>query len=105
MQWDARRARSRAASRGCRSREDHERVNVAAQREDPDSLLSLYRAPARPAPHASPTWSPAPTGTLSEAGDDVLRFARGDSLEVRIDFAAGDGEILKHGAKVRARTR
>ena len=40
-----------------------------------------------------------------EAGDDVLRFARGDSLEVRIDFAAGDGEILRHGAKVRARTR
>ena len=34
----------------------------------------------------------------------MLRFARGDSIEVRIDFAAGDGEILKDGREVRVRT-
>ena len=83
--------------------EDHERVNVAAQREDPDSLLSLYRA-LLALRRTEPDLVTGAYRTL-EAGDDVLRFARGDSLEVRIDFAAGDGEILRHGAKVRARTR
>ena len=42
-----RRARTRAsprASRGCRSSSDHAQVNVAAQRADPRSMLSLYRA-------------------------------------------------------------
>ena len=81
---------------------DHATVNVAAQREDPDSLLSLYRA-LLALRRSEPDLVTGAYRTLSADGD-VLRFARGDSLEVRIDFAAGDGEILKHGVKVRART-
>ena len=58
---------------------------LALRRSEPDLLDGAYR-------------------TL-EADGDVLRFARGDSIEVRIDFAAGDGAILKDGREVRVRTR
>jgi alpha-glucosidase len=102
MQWDAEGSFTRGEP-WLPFAADHERVNVAAQREDPDSLLSLYRA-LLALRRTEPDLVTGAYRTL-EAGDDVLRFARGDSLEVRIDFAAGDGEILRHGTKVRARTR
>ena len=49
------------------------RALLGLRRSEPDLLDGAYR-------------------TL-EASDDVPRFARGDSIEVRIDFAAGDGAI------------
>jgi alpha-glucosidase len=82
---------------------DHETVNVEAQREDPDSLLSLYRT-LLALRRGEPDLVTGAYRTL-DASEDVLRFARGDSIEVRIDFAARDGEILRDGSKVRARTR
>ena len=76
---------------------DHATVNVAAQRDDPDSLLSLYRG-LLALRRTEPDLVDGAYRTLAADGD-VLRFARGDSIEVRIDFAAGDGAILKDGAR------
>ena len=113
MQWDADGSFTEAAEPWLPFAPDHERVNVAAQRDDPGSLLTLYRN-LLALRRAEPDLVTGAYRTL-EAGDGVLRFARGDSLEVRIDFAAGDGAILKRGSplmtalaskrsKVRART-
>ena len=92
MQWDADGSFTDAPQPWLPFAPDHARVNVAAQREDPDSLLPSTAALLGRAARAGP-----PTRayrTLSAAGH-VLRFARGDSIEVRIDFAAGDGGSSK----------
>ena len=81
---------------------DHATVNVEAQRDDP-ARCSRSTAGCSPCAAPSPTWSTAPTAR-SAADGDVLRFARGDSIEVRIDFAAGDGEILKNARGPRSDT-
>jgi alpha-glucosidase len=81
---------------------DHATVNVEAQREDPSSLLSLYRG-LLALRRSEPDLVGGAYRTL-EAGDEVLRFARGERLEVRIDFAAGDGTVLRDGREVRVRT-
>ena len=79
--------------------DDYAAVNVEAQRDDPGSMLSLHRKLIA-LRKAEPDLVTGAYRTLS-TDDGVLRFARGDSLEVRIDFAAGDGAILKHGSTVR----
>jgi len=76
---------------------DHATVNVEAQREDPGSLLSLYRR-LLALRRSEPDLLTGAYRTL-EADDRVLRFARGDSIEVTIDFESGDGSIVRsaHG--------
>ena len=76
---------------------DHATVNVEAQREDPGSLLSLYRR-LLALRRSEPDLLSGAYRTL-EADDRVLRFARGDSIEVTIDFESGDGSIVRsaHG--------
>ena len=76
-------------------RRDHERVNVAAQRDDPGSLLSLYRR-LLALRRAEPDLRTGAYRTLA-ADDRVLRFARGDSIEVTIDFETGDGSLDRTG--------
>ena len=61
MQWDADGSFTEAAEPWLPFAPDHERVNVAAQRDDPGSLLSLYRD-LLALRRTSPTSSPAPTG-------------------------------------------
>ena len=86
MQWDAEGSFTDAAEPWLPFAHDHATVNVAAQREDPGSLLlALPRACSR-LRRSEPDLVDGAYRTL-EAGGDVLRFARGDSLEVRIDFA------------------
>jgi alpha-glucosidase len=77
---------------------DHEQVNVEAQRGDPGSLLELYRR-LLGLRRREPDLRTGGYRTL-EATDRILRFARGDSLEVTIDFETGDGSVVQ----VRART-
>ena len=71
--------------------------SVAAQRDDPGSLLSLYRR-LLALRRSEPDLIDGAYRTL-EATDRVLRFARGDSIEVTIDFESGDGSIVRsaHG--------
>ena len=96
MQWDAEGLVHRPASRGCRSRPITPPSTSPPSATTRTRCCRLYRALlARGA--GSPTCSTAPTARCGLG--DVLRFARGDSIEVRIDFAAGDGEILKHGVR------
>ena len=85
------------ASPGCRSRPTTRTVNVEAQRDDPGSLLSLYRR-LLALRRSEPDLLSGAYRTL-EADDRVLRFARGDSIEVTIDFESGDGSIVRsaHG--------
>jgi alpha-glucosidase len=75
--------------------DDHAAVNVAAQREDPDSLLSLYRR-LLALRRAEPDLRTGAYRTL-QADDRVLRFARGDSIEVTIDFETGDAALVRTG--------
>jgi alpha-glucosidase len=63
-------------------------ATVADQRDDPGSLLSLYRRLLR----ERRRFAGAPYRTIS-TDDDVLVFARGD-VEIAIDFAAGDGRFV-----------
>ena len=68
-------------------------MNVEAQRDDPDSLLSLYRR-LLALRRTEPDLRTGAYRTLA-ANDGVLRFARGDSIEVTIDFETGDGSIVR----------
>ncbi len=99
MQWDADGSFTASAEPWLPFATDHATVNVAAQREDPGSLLHLYRG-LLALRRSEPDLVHGVYRTL-EAGDEVLRFARGDDLEVRIDFAAGDGTILKRGSTLK----
>ena len=103
MQWDPEGSFTEAAEPWLPFAPDHATVNVAAQHEDPDSLLGLYRG-LLALRRSEPDLLDGGYRTLEALGD-VLRFARGDSIEVRIDFAAGDGAILKDGREVRVRTQ
>jgi alpha-glucosidase len=64
---------------------------VDAQRDDPHSLLSLYRR-LLALRRSEPDLIDGAYRTL-EATDRVLRFARGDTIEVTIDFETGDGSV------------
>ena len=79
MQWDAEGSFT-GGDRGCRRARPPD-PQRRRQREDPDSLLSLLPRPARPAPQRARPGHRRHR-TLSADGD-VLRFARGASLEVR----------------------
>ena len=72
---------------------------MAAQRDDPSSTLSLYRAALQrrrelPALHA------APLGWTSAADDDVLAFDRGPTFRCVVNLSArpvdlaGQGRVL-----------
>jgi alpha-glucosidase len=80
---------------------DHERVNVEAQRDDPDSLLSLYRR-LLALRRSEPDLVSGAYRTIS-TDDGVLTFARGDSITVSINLspehvsglAPGEGVIRR----------
>jgi alpha-glucosidase len=97
MQWDASGSFTTAPEPWLPFAPDHERVNVAAQRDDPQSLLSLYRR-LLALRRSEPGLRAGAYRTISADGG-ILRFARGDSIEVTIDFETGDGSV-----KVRSRT-
>jgi alpha-glucosidase len=67
---------------------DHATVNVAAQRDDPDSLLQLYRRLLA----ARRAFADAPYRTLS-VRENVLTYARGEHLTVTIDFNTGATDL------------
>ena len=87
-------ARSRAATPWLPFADDHATVNVEAQRDDPGSLLSLYRR-LLALRRSEPDLRDGAYRTL-EATDRILRYVRGDSTVVTIDFETGDGSIVKH---------
>jgi alpha-glucosidase len=97
MQWDASGSFTTAPEPWLPFAPDHERVNVAAQRDDTQSLLSLYRR-LLALRRSEPGLRAGAYRTISADGG-ILRFARGDSIEVTIDFETGDGSV-----KVRSRT-
>ena len=103
------------ASRGCRSPTTPARVNVAAQRDDPDSMLSLYRdllalrraEPAlRPAPTArsrptatcSPTSAATSSVALNLSGEPVETAARG--VVLLGTNPAREGETLRRALRL-----
>lgn len=67
---------------------DHTCVNVEAQREDPGSLLQLYRRLLA----ARRGFADAPYRTLSVEGN-VLTYARGEAVTVTIDFDTGATDL------------
>ncbi|HEY6890058.1 MAG TPA: alpha-amylase family glycosyl hydrolase [Solirubrobacter sp.] len=93
MQWDRRGSFTTAHEPWLPFAADHERVNVEAQRDDPSSLLSLYRR-LLALRRTEPDLRIGAYRTLSADGD-VLRFARGDAFEVTIDFGSGDGALIR----------
>jgi alpha-glucosidase len=82
---------------------DHERVNVEAQRDDPASLLSLYRRLLA----LRRTEGDLASGAYRTLGSDggVLTFARGESIKVAINLGTGDapsgltGDVLEGPAR------
>jgi alpha-glucosidase len=81
---------------------DHERVNVEAQRDDPDSLLSLYRR-LLALRRTEPDLVSGAYRTIS-TDNGVLTFARGDTITVSINLGSeeapgglvpGDGVIKR----------
>jgi alpha-glucosidase len=104
MQWDAAGSFTTAQEPWLPFAPDHERVNVDAQRDDPASLLSLYRR-LLALRRSEPDLVSGAYRTLS-IDDGVLTFARGDSLTVSINLspeespsglAPGEGCIRHRG--------
>jgi alpha-glucosidase len=77
---------------------DHERVNVEAQRDDPDSLLSLYRR-LLALRRSEPDLVSGAYRTIS-TDDGVLTFARGDSITVSINLSPEEASGLAPGEGV-----
>ena len=94
MQWDAAGSFTTAREPWLPFAADHERVNVAAQRDDPSSLLSLYRR-LLALRRTEPDLRTGVYRTIA-ADDTVLRFARGDAFEVTIDFETGDAALIRN---------
>jgi alpha-glucosidase len=101
MQWDAAGSFTSGGEPWLPFAPDHERVNVEAQRDDPGSLLSLYRR-LLALRRTEPDLVSGAYRTLS-TDDGVLAFARG-SLTVTINLsseeapgglAPGDGMIKR----------
>jgi alpha-glucosidase len=102
MQWDASGSFTTAREPWLPFASDHERVNVEAQRDDPDSLLSLYRR-LLALRRTEPDLLDGAYRTIS-TDDGVLRFARGEHVEVAINLgeqpvpgapAPGDGVVVR----------
>jgi alpha-glucosidase len=72
--------------------DDHATVNVAAQRDDPGSLLSLYRRLLA----ARREFALAPYRTLSVDGD-VLAYARGDRVSVALNLGEDEQAVALRG--------
>jgi alpha-glucosidase len=70
-------------------------LNVAAQREDPGSLLSLYRRLLT----ARRDFALAPYRTLDVCGD-VLAFARGDDVSVALNLGEDEAAVSLSGRVV-----
>jgi alpha-glucosidase len=85
MQWDVDGSFTSASEPWLPFADDHDRVNVAAQRDDPDSLLSLYRR-LLALRRSEPDLVTGAYRTLSTE-DGVLHFARGDSVAVAINLS------------------
>src|SRR4051812_19333063 len=77
--------------------DDHATVNVAAQREDPGSLLSLYRRLLT----ARREFALAPYRTLAVDGD-VLAYARGDRVSVALNFGDDEKAVALRGRVIAA---
>lgn len=73
--------------------EDHRRVNVAAEREDPDSLLNWYRA-LLALRKERPMLQTGALDLATDAPDDVIRFERTlDGETVAVVANLGDGAL------------
>jgi alpha-glucosidase len=94
MQWDARGSFT-TGTPWLPLAGDHATVNVEAQQDDPDSLLSLYRR-LLALRRSEPDLRDGGYRTL-EATDRILRYVRGDSTVITIDFETGDGSVASRG--------
>jgi glycosidase len=88
MQWDADGSFTEAEHPWLPFAPDQATVNVAAQQDDPGSLLQLYRRLLAARRHIAD----APYRTLS-VHDNVQTNARGDDVTVTIDFDTGATEL------------